>query len=56
MRSDQEFVHAQLALLAESVELMREFCRRVDAGEVRSRKTYAQFKVFIAKYEESQNV
>lgn len=30
---------------------MKEFCERVERGEVRSRQTYAKFKIFIAQVE-----
>jgi len=32
-------------------EALKEFCCRVDAGEVRSRRTYAKFKGLLAAYE-----
>lgn len=38
-------------LLYEALSMMKEFCRRVEAGEVRSHKTYNKFKIFIAKAE-----
>jgi len=30
---------------------LREFCDRVDADEIRSKRTYAQFKALLAEYE-----
>lgn len=39
----------QSARLAKAEELMREFCARVESGEVRSKKTYAAFQEFLAE-------
>jgi hypothetical protein len=38
-----------IAAAPDMAEAMAEFCSRVDAGEVRSTKTYAQFKAILAK-------
>lgn len=38
-----------IAAAPEMYYAMAEFCRRVDAGEVRSVKTYAKFKAILAK-------
>jgi hypothetical protein len=54
-RADQE-ADARLiaAALVKAVEAV-EFCRRVDAGEIRSTRTYAAFKAIIAKAEGSSH-
>ena len=44
--------HAHLIVMApEMLAAMKEFVRRCEAGEIMSRKTYAQFKTIIAKAE-----
>lgn len=37
------------ALFTEMVEALEWFCARVEAGEVRSRETYARFKAILTK-------
>lgn len=38
-----------IASAPEMYDAMAEFVRRVDAGEVRSKRTYARFKAILAK-------
>lgn len=40
--------------VAELLSEMKIFVERVDAGEIRSKRTYAKFKTLIAKHEENQ--
>ena len=50
-RGDKE-IHANARLIAaapDMLEALQEFCRRVEAGEIRSKRTYAAFKALIAK-------
>lgn len=47
----QQWAKAQMALFAQAPAMhaaMQEFCDRVERGEVRSRKTYEQFKSILA--------
>ena len=39
------------AAIAELVGVCAEFVRRVECGEIRSKRTYAQMKAAIAKYD-----
>jgi hypothetical protein len=50
-RIDRISLRAQSAKAA--IEAMREFCERVDRGEVQSRYTYAKFKAIIEDYDRS---
>lgn len=34
----------------ELLDAMAEFCRRVEAGEIRSRRTYGKFKALLAAH------
>ena len=36
------------------VEALRSFCRRVDAGEIRSRRAYEEFRAIISKADKSR--
>lgn len=47
---DSEFLYDE-KVIAEALNLMKEFCARVERGEIRSRQTYAKFKIFIAEVE-----
>ena len=38
-----------IAAAPDMADAMAEFCRRVEAGEIRSKKTYAQFQAILAK-------
>jgi hypothetical protein len=40
---EQREAQVEVELSAEAFETMREFCARVDRGEVRSKRTYAKF-------------
>lgn len=53
--ADAEMLYPE-EILDEAVTLMKEFCNRVDAGEIRSRKTYAKFKIFIANVEAGNHI
>lgn len=39
------------AAIAELVAICAEFVRRVECGEIRSKRTYSQMKAAIAKYD-----
>lgn len=39
------------ALLAESIQLMREFCAKVEAGTIQSANTYRKMKDIIRRYD-----
>lgn len=41
---------------SELLDALKWFCRRVDMGEVRSRKTYAKFRGLIEKYDKQNDV
>lgn len=41
------------AEIAELLEICHEFIRRVDCGEIRSKRTYAEMKAAIAKHDTS---
>ena len=41
---------------SELLDALKWFCRRVDMGEVRSRKTYAKFRELIEKHDKKNDV
>jgi len=41
---------------SELLDALKWFCRRVDMGEVRSRKTYAKFRKLIEKHDKQNDV
>ena len=41
---------------SELLDALKWFCRRVDMGEVRSRKTYAKFRELIEKHDKPNDV
>ena len=47
---DGEFLYGE-KVICEALTLMKDFCARVERGEVRSQQTYAKFKIFIAQVE-----
>ena len=40
------------ALLAESIQLMREFCAKVEAGKIHSVNTYRKMKDILRRYDQ----
>ena len=39
----------EAGVVADILDALQEFCRRVEAGEIRSKRTYAAFKAMIAR-------
>ena len=47
--TDREANARLIAAAPDMLEALQEFCRRVEAGEIRSKRTYAAFKALIAR-------
>ena len=51
IKQDNKFFANAVCQCLEMYKAMKEFCDRVDKGEVRSVKTYAKFKEILSKVE-----